>query len=128
MIAKYDGICKVTGQKIVAGVTEIAKIGGVWQAVSSTPAHPLLAQAQAVADSKANFILVVKSPKGTRRSQTLVSAFANHLLAYERALTEGKITSIGFARIPSRGIYCPDCGRTMQDDGDGRRYCESCEG
>lgn len=32
MIAKYDGYCKVTGQKIVAGKTEIVKINGKWQA------------------------------------------------------------------------------------------------
>ena len=32
MIAKYDGYCKVTGQKIVAGKTEIVKVDGKWQA------------------------------------------------------------------------------------------------
>lgn len=32
MIAKYDGYCKVTGQKIVAGKTEIVKVNGKWQA------------------------------------------------------------------------------------------------
>ena len=31
MIAKYDGYCKVTHQRIVAGVTNIERIGGVWQ-------------------------------------------------------------------------------------------------
>lgn len=33
MIAKYNGYCKVTNQQIVAGVTEIEKVNGVWQAV-----------------------------------------------------------------------------------------------
>ena len=31
MIAKRNGTCPVTGQPIVAGVTEIENIGGVWQ-------------------------------------------------------------------------------------------------
>ena len=31
MIAKYDGYCKVTHQRITAGVTNIERIGGVWQ-------------------------------------------------------------------------------------------------
>lgn len=32
MIAKYSGRCKVTGQEIIAGQTEIAKVDGIWQA------------------------------------------------------------------------------------------------
>ena len=31
MIAKFNGTCRVTGQPIVGGETEIAKIDGVWQ-------------------------------------------------------------------------------------------------
>ena len=31
MIAKFDGYCKVTHQRITAGVTNIEKINGVWQ-------------------------------------------------------------------------------------------------
>lgn len=31
MIAKYNGRCKVTGQRIVAGVTNIERINGTWQ-------------------------------------------------------------------------------------------------
>lgn len=37
MIARYDGYCKVTGQKITKGVTEIVKIGGKWQVKGGTP-------------------------------------------------------------------------------------------
>lgn len=35
MKAKYNGFCKVTGQKIVAGETEIEKVNGQWQAVGA---------------------------------------------------------------------------------------------
>lgn len=31
MIAKYDGKCKVTGQVIKAGETELVKLNGIWQ-------------------------------------------------------------------------------------------------
>lgn len=31
MIAKYNGYCKITGQKIVAGETEIVKVNGQWR-------------------------------------------------------------------------------------------------
>lgn len=31
MIARYDGYCKVTHQRITAGVTNIEKVNGVWQ-------------------------------------------------------------------------------------------------
>lgn len=31
MKAKYNGFCKITNQKIIAGETEIVKINGVWQ-------------------------------------------------------------------------------------------------
>lgn len=31
MIAKFNGKCKVTGQPIIAGQTEIVKKNGVWQ-------------------------------------------------------------------------------------------------
>ena len=34
MIAKYNGLCKVTNQVIVAGKTEIKKINGQWQVTS----------------------------------------------------------------------------------------------
>ncbi len=31
MIAKFNGTCKVTGEKIVAGETELVKVNGIWQ-------------------------------------------------------------------------------------------------
>ncbi len=34
MLAKYSGTCKVTGQRIVAGQTNIEKINGRWQVAS----------------------------------------------------------------------------------------------
>jgi len=34
MVAKYDGYCKVTKQKIVSGKTEIIKKNGKWQVKS----------------------------------------------------------------------------------------------
>lgn len=46
MIAKFDGVCKVTGQKIIAGETVITKVKGVWQVKPETfmgtkpDAHP----------------------------------------------------------------------------------------
>ena len=32
MLARYDGYCKVTHQRIIAGVTNIEKVNGTWQA------------------------------------------------------------------------------------------------
>lgn len=38
MIAKYNGFCRVTNQKIIAGKTEIIKVNGKWQCAESESA------------------------------------------------------------------------------------------
>lgn len=47
MKAKYNGFCKITNQKIIAGETEIVKINGVWQAEKSLSRMDLNSQIKA---------------------------------------------------------------------------------
>lgn len=44
MLAKYNGFCKVTNQHIVAGVTEIVKVDGVWQCANNAHTEPATGQ------------------------------------------------------------------------------------
>lgn len=59
MIAKYNGFCKVTKQQIVAGVTEIQKINGIWQVVGDTqPPHGITTAMAIVTTPKGHEMLV----------------------------------------------------------------------
>jgi len=44
------------------------------------------------------------------------------------SLDEQRATKTAIEEEQQQSRFCPDCGREMEDDGDGVLYCEHCEG